>query len=70
MEAAGVMPDATILIGDSPVDRETARRAGAHICLARYGFGYTFREEDLVGDEIVVDRPEEIAERIVTRRAL
>jgi phosphoglycolate phosphatase len=69
MEAAGVMPDATVLIGDSPVDRETARRAGSHICLARYGFGYTFSEEDLAGDEMVVDGPEEIVERILTRTA-
>lgn len=36
----GVDPSHTLLVGDSPVDLETARRAGAMICLAAYGFGY------------------------------
>ena len=39
---AGVTPAETLLVGDSPVDLATARRAGTHICLARYGFGYRF----------------------------
>ena len=57
----GASPAATLMVGDSPVDRETARRAGTGICLARFGFGYTFREEDLDGTEIIVDDPSDVA---------
>jgi len=32
-------PERTLVIGDSNVDRETARRAGASFCAAQYGFG-------------------------------
>jgi phosphoglycolate phosphatase len=32
-------PERTLVIGDSNVDWETARRAGASFCAARYGFG-------------------------------
>jgi phosphoglycolate phosphatase len=32
-------PERTLMIGDSNVDWETARRAGASFCGARYGFG-------------------------------
>jgi phosphoglycolate phosphatase len=39
---AGARPETTLLVGDSPIDLETARRAGTSICLARYGFGYNF----------------------------
>jgi phosphoglycolate phosphatase len=30
----------TILVGDSRIDWQTARAAGAHVCLAGYGFGF------------------------------
>jgi phosphoglycolate phosphatase len=36
---AGVSPASTLLIGDSVIDWETARRATVSMCLARYGFG-------------------------------
>lgn len=39
MTAAGVRTDRTLLVGDSMVDVETGRRAGARVCLVRYGFG-------------------------------
>jgi phosphoglycolate phosphatase len=55
--AAGVPPQQTLMIGDSPVDLETARRAGTRICLARYGFGYRFSAADFRGDELFVDAP-------------
>jgi phosphoglycolate phosphatase len=55
--ATGVPPDRTLMIGDSPVDLETARRAGTRICLARYGFGYRFSAADFRGDELFVDAP-------------
>jgi phosphoglycolate phosphatase len=59
-EATGVPPDATVLVGDSPIDRETARRAGARICLARYGFGFTFGPGELDGVDWIVDRPADL----------
>jgi phosphoglycolate phosphatase len=39
LTAAGARPEATLLVGDSAVDLETARRAGVRPCLAAYGFG-------------------------------
>ncbi len=39
MQMAGASPAATMLVGDSPVDRQTARGAGASCCVVTYGFG-------------------------------
>lgn len=39
MRAAGCVPDHTLLVGDSAIDRETARRAGSRCCMTLYGFG-------------------------------
>ena len=60
MSASGVDAGATVLVGDSPIDRETAWRAGTGICLVRYGFGFTFGAGGLRGDELVVDRPADL----------
>lgn len=54
----GVDPSQTVLVGDSPIDLATARRAGTRICLARYGFGY--REGHLEPGELQVDTPSEL----------
>jgi phosphoglycolate phosphatase len=54
---AGTTADATLLVGDSPVDHATARRAGTRICLARYGFGYRFADDDFRGDEWFIETP-------------
>jgi len=40
MASAGATPDTTIMVGDSPVDRDAARQARARFCLAAYGFGH------------------------------
>jgi phosphoglycolate phosphatase len=40
METAGSGPDDTLLVGDSVIDLETARRAGARCCIVTYGFGF------------------------------
>jgi len=40
MTSAGASAAATLLVGDSPIDFETARRAGARCCLVSYGFGF------------------------------
>lgn len=57
MDAAGAAPVSTVLVGDSPIDLQTARRAGVSICLARYGFGFTLKDADLRSDEITIDHP-------------
>jgi phosphoglycolate phosphatase len=51
----------TMLVGDSVIDWRTAKRAGARICLARYGFGFEmFPLDELDGDERLVDSPSEL----------
>jgi phosphoglycolate phosphatase len=40
MEAAGAGRQATLLVGDSPIDLRTARNAGARCCLVSFGFGF------------------------------
>jgi phosphoglycolate phosphatase len=42
--AAGAVPETTLMLGDSWVDVETARRAGARVCFADYGFGAAPRD--------------------------
>jgi len=59
---AAVTPAETLLVGDSPVDFETARRAGTQVCLARYGFGFRFGDGVLRGDERVIDRAIDLLE--------
>jgi phosphoglycolate phosphatase len=61
---AGAAPDATLLVGDSPIDLETARRAGTRICLARYGFGFRFEENAFRGDELFIARPGELLDLV------
>jgi phosphoglycolate phosphatase len=61
MQSAGVAPDATVLVGDSAVDVQTARDAGTRLCVARYGFGFrNCRPELLTDDDLVVDRPKDL----------
>jgi phosphoglycolate phosphatase len=56
----------TVLIGDSVIDWETAVRAGTHVCLARYGFGFEgFPLERLTGTEWAVDAPSEIVDVVL-----
>ena len=60
-ERAGVAPSDAMLVGDSLVDWQTARNAGAAICLARYGFGFQqFPQETLNGHERLIDRPTDL----------
>ncbi len=58
--AADVAPERTLMVGDSPIDLETARKAGTRICLVRYGFGYRFTDADFRGDELFADRPADL----------
>lgn len=52
------------MIGDSRIDLETARNAGARACLVRYGFGFRFEDSELAG-AVVADTPADIP-RLVT----
>jgi phosphoglycolate phosphatase len=56
---AGVTPAETVLVGDSRIDCETARRAGSRACLVRYGFGFdrAARGCDPTSDVMVIDSP-------------
>jgi phosphoglycolate phosphatase len=60
MRRAGASAESTLLVGDSPIDLETARRAGTRICLARYGFGFSFAHDAFRGDEMFIDSPAEL----------
>jgi phosphoglycolate phosphatase len=42
--AAGAVPEGALLVGDSWVDAETARRGGTRFCFADYGFGAVPRD--------------------------
>ena len=57
---AGATRDTTVLVGDSAIDLDTARRAGVRVCLARYGFGYRPEFEPLRPGELAVDSPADL----------
>ena len=57
----GSSVERTLLVGDSAIDRETARRAGVRCCLVRYGFGRVTLPEDVqAGDGWIVDHASEL----------
>ena len=61
MRRFGATAPATLLVGDSPIDQQTARNAGARLCVARYGFGYVPSPPALAdGDEFFIDQPAEL----------
>jgi phosphoglycolate phosphatase-like HAD superfamily hydrolase len=52
VEDAGVTAAATLMVGDSAIDHETARRAGTRCCIVSFGFVYDgFPKERLAGNE-------------------
>lgn len=58
MDRAGATAGNTLLVGDSGIDHETAKRAAARCCLAAYGFGYeTFSLDQLNGEEWIATDP-------------
>lgn len=58
--AAGVPIERTVLVGDGSQDVETARRAGARVCAARYGYGFPTAEPLLTESDWVIDAPSEL----------
>jgi phosphoglycolate phosphatase len=63
-QSVGVPTERTLMIGDSPVDLQTARNAGTQICLVRYGFGFRFAPQDFRGDECFADSPGDLMKAI------
>ena len=58
----GGQPATTVMVGDSVVDLRTARAAGVHACVARYGFGFrNFPPDERLDDASVIDEPGEFA---------
>ncbi len=53
-----VVPETTLLVGDSMIDWHTGQRAGVKVCMARYGFGWDTLA--VPGDGWVVDEPAEV----------
>ena len=53
MARAGASPAQSLLVGDSPVDLETARRASVRCCIVTYGFG--FRRDRVAGADWLAD---------------
>jgi phosphoglycolate phosphatase len=65
IEAHGATPQATVMVGDTRIDFETAANARTHVCLTRYGFGYEqFDASRLTGREALVDAPSEIPDAV------
>jgi phosphoglycolate phosphatase len=64
MSQAQATPATTMLVGDSMIDVETARRAGVTMCVAMYGFGHLRGELELRGDEIVATTPADVGDAI------
>lgn len=63
IRAAAATADATLMVGDSTVDAETAVRAGTLFCLARYGFGGAEREDVPAGTTVLVaERSEDLVD--------
>jgi len=61
MATAGARPETTLFVGDSLVDVLTARGAGTHLCLARYGFGHLRGPVRLREGEWALEDPQELA---------
>jgi phosphoglycolate phosphatase len=67
MEAAGAAPEETVMVGDSQVDMQTARNAGAWALGCNFGFG----PQNLmnVPPDVVVDRAAEWIEALAPEQA-
>jgi phosphoglycolate phosphatase len=64
MTSAGVATRDTLLVGDSAIDLETARRAGVSCCLVSYGFGFRPELRKPAPDVRVVDDARELSRAI------
>jgi phosphoglycolate phosphatase-like HAD superfamily hydrolase len=56
MSRAGVAAAQTLMVGDSKVDLDTARGAGARCCLVSFGYGFeSVNKAPIEGETIVRD---------------
>jgi len=62
----GAAPRTTMMVGDSMIDVETARRASARVCVARYGFGHLRAGLTLRPEEHAVESVAELGEVLAT----
>ena len=61
MSEAGTDHTQTILVGDSPVDWQTARNASTRVCLVRYGFGFeAFATEPQNASICIIGSPDDL----------
>ena len=61
MHQAGASGEQALLVGDSLVDWQTAKAAGAGACMAAYGFGFeSFPREQLEPSDVVIRSPLEL----------
>ena len=56
----------TLLVGDSRIDAETAQRAGARFCFARYGFGRLRGDVATDRRDFVADTPADVGRALET----
>jgi len=66
ISASGASPATTLFVGDSMIDVHTARAAGAHACVAHYGFGHFRGGLSLTDRELSARTPAEIGRAIET----
>ena len=65
MDSAGAERRTTLMIGDSPIDYQTAINAKVQCCIVAFGFGFTnFRPEHALPEEWVAADATAVAERI------
>jgi phosphoglycolate phosphatase len=69
MSVTGATTGETTMIGDSAIDLRTARAAGVRCAIVRYGFGFPTVAKELSGDDLVVERPSDLAAVLLDSRS-
>jgi phosphoglycolate phosphatase len=65
MDTAGADPGTTLMIGDSPIDYQTAVNANVQCCVVSFGFGFVnFRPEHALPAEWIASDTTAVADRI------
>jgi phosphoglycolate phosphatase len=70
ISAAGASPSTTLVVGDSMIDVQTARAAGARACVALFGFGHLRGGLALTDNELGAKTPADVGRAIETFLAL
>jgi phosphoglycolate phosphatase len=66
MQRAGATPARTLMVGDSRIDYETAKSAGARCCLVSYGFSH-HTLDDVPTEDAWVARDSSMLADVITR---